>query len=44
MSLLMIGSTGDEVYFTGYVFSMEGTELSDEGAGTFHIDDPMARL
>lgn len=35
---------GGEVYFTGYVFSMVGVELSDEGAGSFHIDDPLARM
>ena len=35
---------GGEVHYTGYVFSMDGVELSDEGAGSFHIDDPMARM
>jgi peptidoglycan hydrolase-like protein with peptidoglycan-binding domain len=29
-----------EVYFTGYVFDMQGSPLSDEGAGSFRVDLP----
>lgn len=32
--------TQGEVYFTGFVFDMQGTPVSDEGAGSFRVDLP----
>jgi peptidoglycan hydrolase-like protein with peptidoglycan-binding domain len=35
-----IAGTQGEVHWTGWVFDMQGTQLPDEGAGSFRVDLP----
>src|SRR5262245_29524687 len=35
-----LAGTEGEVYFTGWVFDMQGNQLADEGSGSFRVDLP----